>query len=96
MSLKPQPIEPVPEEIAHVTRSVHPKGHPYLTLRDQIGTIFEGEDFTDLIPKRGQPALSPWRLALVTVLQFRESLSDRQAAEAVRDGLPGNTCSVLR
>src|SRR3954469_2309554 len=27
---------------------------------------------------------SPWRLALVTVLQFLEQLSDRQAAEAVR------------
>jgi transposase len=28
--------------------------------------------------------LAPWRLALVTLLQFRENLSDRQAAEAVR------------
>jgi transposase len=33
----------------------------------------------------GQPALAPWRLALVTVMQFRENLTDRQAAEAVRD-----------
>jgi transposase len=32
----------------------------------------------------GQPALSPWRLALVTIMQFVEGLSDRQAAEAVR------------
>ena len=40
--------------------------------------------FADLYPKRGQPAYAPWRLALVTVLQFREELSDRQAAEAVR------------
>src|SRR5262249_26312517 len=29
-------------------------------------------------------ALAPWRLALVTVLQFREGLSDRRAADAVR------------
>ena len=35
-------------------------------------------------PKGGQPGLPPWRLALVTILQFRENLSDRQAAEAVR------------
>jgi len=28
--------------------------------------------------------LPPWRLALVTVLQFRENLSARQAADAVR------------
>ena len=26
----------------------------------------------------------PWRLALVAVMQFRENLADRQAAEAVR------------
>jgi transposase len=26
----------------------------------------------------------PWRLALVTVMQFAENLSDRQAADAVR------------
>jgi transposase len=55
-----------------------------LTLRDKLGTIFRDEDFTDLFPLDGQPALPPWRLALVTILQFRENLSDRQAAEAVR------------
>src|SRR4029078_3501727 len=33
---------------------------------------------------RGQPALAPWRLVLVTVLQFRQDLSDRPAAGAVR------------
>ena len=87
MSLKPKPIEPVPEETARVARSVHRKGHPYLTLRDELGTIFEDEDFVDLFPTRGQPALSPWRLALVTILQFRENLTDRQAAEAVGDKL---------
>ena len=37
-----------------------------------------------LFPKDGQPGLPSWRLALVTILQFRENLSDRQAAEAVR------------
>jgi transposase len=36
------------------------------------------------IPERGQPALPPWRLALVTMLQFAEGLSDRQAVAAVR------------
>ena len=85
MSLKPQPIDPVPEETTRVGRSVHPIGHPYLTLRDELGTIFKDEDFIGIFPKRGQPALSLWRLALVTILQFRENLSDCQAAGAVRD-----------
>jgi len=35
-------------------------------------------------PGLGQPAYAPWRLALVALLQFREGLSDRGAAEAVR------------
>jgi transposase len=45
---------------------------------------FEDADFRTLYPARGQPGLPPWRLALVTVFQFLEHLSDRQAADAVR------------
>ena len=60
------------------------QGHPYLTLRDHLGTIFQDEDFAALFPAWGYPGLPPWRLALVTIMQFREQLSDRQAAEAVR------------
>ena len=58
--------------------------NPLLKLRDELSGIFRDEDFADLFPKLGQPGLPPWRLALVTVLQFRENLPDRQAAEAVR------------
>lgn len=53
-------------------------------LRNQLGSIFVNEDFTDLYSKRGQPAWSPGRLALITLLQFQENLSDRQTADAVR------------
>jgi transposase len=84
MSLKPTPIDPVPEGTARVARAAFRKGNPLLKLRDELGTIFADEDFADLFPKRGQPGLAPWRLALVTLLQFREDLSDRRAVEAVR------------
>jgi transposase len=84
MSLQPRPIPPVPHETARVARAAFPKGNPYLRLRDELGTVFRDNDFADLYPRRGQPALPPWRLALVTVLQFRENLADRQAADAVR------------
>ena len=84
MSLKPELILEVPELTEEVARAAFPKGNPYLTLRDNLGTIFEDEDFVDLFPEHGQPALPPWRLALVTIMQFRENLTDRQAAEAVR------------
>src|SRR3954453_2202015 len=84
MSLKSTPIDPVPEETARVARAAFRRGNPLLKLRDELGTIFADADFADLFPKRGQPGLAPWRLALVTLLQFREDLADRRAAEAVR------------
>src|SRR3954454_21773933 len=84
MSLQPRPNPPVPDDTARVARAALPGGNPYLRLRDELGTIFGDADFADLYPRRGQPALSPWRLALVTILQFREDLSDRRAADALR------------
>jgi transposase len=84
MSLHPHVITPVPEETVRVARAAFPKGHPYLTFRDALGPIFQDEDFAALFPLGGQPGLPPWRLALVTIMQFRENLADRQAAEAVR------------
>ncbi len=85
MSLHPQPfILPVPDDTARVARAAFRRGNPCLLLRDQLGAVFDDAGFADLYPKRGQPAYAPWRLAFVTLLQFREGLSDRQAAEAVR------------
>ncbi len=84
MSLKSTLVQPVPKETIQVARAAFPKGNLYLTLRDKLGSIFHDEDFADLFPTDGQPALPPWRLAMVTILQFRENLPDRQAAEAVR------------
>ena len=84
MSLKPSPIDPVPEETARVAQAAFPTGNLYIRLRDELGTLFEDALFADLFPARGQPAEAPWRLALVSILQFLEGLPDRQAAEAVR------------
>ena len=80
----PTLIQPVPKETIQVARAAFPKDKLYWTLRDKLGSIFHDEDLADLFPTDGQPALPPWFLALVTILQFRESLSDREAAEAVR------------
>jgi transposase len=67
-----------------VAHAAFPKGNRYLEMRDVLGTIYTDELFADLYPSHGQPAEAPWRLALVTVFQFAEGLSDRQAVEAVR------------
>jgi transposase len=84
MSLQPQEIPPVPEETRRVARVAFPKGNVCVRMRDEIGVIFDDPMFEAVFPKRGQPAESPWRLALITVMQFIEGLSDRQAAKAVR------------
>jgi transposase len=82
--LRPMPIEPVPPETARVARAAFPKGNRYLRVADELDTLLTDEAFMGLFPTHGQPAFPPWRLALVTLLQFAEGLSDRQAAEAVR------------
>ncbi len=84
MSMKPQEIPEIPPETVRVVRAVFPKGNIYIHLRDALGAIYQDELFADLYPERGQPAYAPWRLALVTIFQFMENLTDRQAADAVR------------
>jgi transposase len=60
-----------------------PEGNTYLKLRSLLGTVFDDEMFASLFPAKRQPALAPWRLALVTIMQFAEGLSDRDAVNAV-------------
>src|SRR5947209_4663869 len=84
MCLHAHPIDPIPEETARVARAAFPHGNPYLRMRDELGVFYQDEAFAALFPTRGQPAASPWRLALVLVLQYAEGLSDTQAATAVR------------
>lgn len=84
MSLKPQTFECVPEETARVAQAVFPKGNVYMRMRDAFGALYPDEAFAPRFPRRGQPAEAPGRLALVTVMQCAEGLSDRQAADAVR------------
>ncbi len=84
MSLKPEPIGPVPQETVRVAKAAFPKGSLFMRMRDELGVLSQDEAFAALFPQDGQPALAPWRLALITILQFAERLPDRQAADAVR------------
>jgi transposase len=84
MSLHPEKIGEVPEETARIAKACFPKGNRYIRLRDTLGTIFDDHKFTDLFPRKGQPAEAPWRLALVCLVQYMEELTDRQAVDAVR------------
>jgi transposase len=84
MSLHPQATYPIPEDTQRVARAAFPRGNIYMQVADRLGTLYHDTQFAALFPTRGQPAEAPARLALATVLQFAEGLSDRQAADAVR------------
>src|SRR5690349_11714389 len=84
MSLHPHPVPPVPESTRRIAQAAFRRGNPYMKMRDEFGALFTDEAFATLFAVRGQPAEAPWRLALVTIMQYAEGLPDRQAADAVR------------
>jgi transposase len=84
MSLQPKPCYEAPEETARIARAALPQGTLCIRIYDALGTIFQDADFVSIFPPQGQPAEGPVRLALATILQFVEGLSDRGAADAVR------------
>lgn len=84
MSLQVSPIVPIPTETIRVAHAAFPKGTLCLQIRDTLGPLYEDAQCAALFSPTGQPAEAPARLALVLILQFTESLSDRQAADAVR------------
>lgn len=84
MTMRPSYIPDVPETTQKIAKAAFRKGNRYIQMRDELGTLFNDDQFSDLFPKVGKYAEAPWRLALVTVMQFAENLTDRQAADAVR------------
>ncbi|NJN48769.1 MAG: IS1182 family transposase [Alkalinema sp. RL_2_19] len=85
MSLHPQTDWTIPARTIDVARAAFPKGNIYLKMRDHLGHLYEDAEFATLFRQDcGASAYSPAQLALVSVMQFAEGLSDRQAADAVR------------
>ena len=84
MSLPLQSCDAIPEETARVARAAFPHSTRFMQMRDHLGTIYDHTAFEALYPLCGKPAEAPWRLALITVMQFAADLSDRAAANAVR------------
>jgi transposase len=86
MTWRSESLPPVPETTAAMVKAAFPKGNLYVDLHAEFGAIYNDAAFADLYAKnRGRPVeVAPWRLALVTVMQYMEGLTDRQAADAVR------------
>jgi transposase len=74
----------IPEETRRVAQAAFPKGNVYMTMRDKLGPLFNDADFAALFDWRGQSGVSPALLAMVTLMQYMEGLTDRQAAESTR------------
>ena len=89
MSVQPRPWPPVPEMMVRAARAAARKGaYPLaMRIRDELGEVFPDTEFEAGFGERGAPGWSPGRLALITVLQMGENLTDRGAAERIRFGL---------
>jgi transposase len=87
MSMQPQPWPEPSEEVTRAVLGMYAKRRAPLpvVVRDELGELFADTEFADAFADRGPQGWSPGRLMLVTVLQAAENLTDRQAAEAVRD-----------
>jgi transposase len=95
MSLWPRSTREIPEQTRLVARAAFPRGSLAMRVRDSLGAVFSDAEFAGLFARRGHPALSPAFLAMVSVLQYAEGLTDRQAADAVRGRLDWKYCLAL-
>jgi transposase len=84
MSLKPKPVGPIPEDTLKLGQQLLSETDLMRQIGDKYANLVKDEDFASMYSVTGQPGLSPARLALVSVLQAMEHISDRQARAMVR------------
>lgn len=97
MSVRPGAWPEVPEQTAVMARASFPRGSLAMRVRDHLGAWCQDADFAGLYDDGpGRPGLSPAQLMVVTVLQFAENLTDRQAADAVRGRIDWKYCLGLQ
>jgi transposase len=95
MSMLPRVLAEIPEQTAAVARAAFREPSLAMRVRDELGEVFADGAFIDAFGIRGRPGISPGQLAMVTVLQFAENLTDRQAADAVRGRIDWKYCLGL-
>jgi len=95
MSKPSYQLSEIPAETARVVRKISPKGNMATRLRDELEKLYEDEEFAQRYPITDQPGYASWRLVLVTILQYEENLTDRQAANAVCARLDWKYCLGL-
>lgn len=93
--MQPRLWPDVPAETARVARRAFRKPTLAMRARDELGGWYDDAAFAGAYGIRGKPGISPAQLAMVTVLQFTENLTDRQAADGVRGRLDWKYCLGL-
>ena len=66
MSLHPQPDSAIPNETRRVAHAAFPDGNLCIRIADVLGALYRDGQFTELFPTRGQSALAPARLGVLT------------------------------
>jgi transposase len=85
----------IPAEPVRAAEASNPNGTPAMWMRDRLQELFTEADFADWFPANGRRGLAPAMLALVSVLQYAENLTDRQAAQALRCRIAWKYCLGL-
>ena len=67
-----------------MAQAAFPGGNVSMQMREALGSLYDDALFAGMSAEEGQPAVHSWQLALVSVMQFPETFSDRQAAVAAR------------
>ncbi len=81
----------MPAATAKVARAAFRKGSLAIRARDELGAWYQDADFAAGYGVRGAPGISKAQLAMVTVLQFAENLTDGRPRMRCGGGWTGNT-----
>ncbi|NJO82232.1 MAG: hypothetical protein HC828_05090, partial [Blastochloris sp.] len=84
MCLKPQPPKPIPPDTKALVGRKLDEATVYRFVGDVLFARFADEEFADLYPNTGQPAISPVLLSFVLIFKSLERCSNREAARNVR------------
>ena len=98
MCMKPRTSDQIPEDTQQLGQTLLKPDNVMRLIGERLSEFIHDEDFADLYSPEGRPAVWPGLLALVTVLQWAEALSDRQAAYAVVTRVIGSmlcTCPCI-
>lgn len=76
-------LPPLPDETAHLAAVAFEEGNPYRAIGDHLDELFDEIDLSGLYDP-SETTVPPSLLAMVTIFQFVEGLSDLEAVAAVR------------